>query len=158
MSCLTIATNLTTDSITHLVGFALKLRNLGLPDHGLIRELSPALAGSLYTGEGHSRIYEDPSVYALAVSHTLETTKLPNIQDIPLIVKEHEGAVTSTNSNPYFLPWAMRGLLEEEVVRREMREEVESLLGLFENWRPTSKGLKDVRFRLEAVRTQKSKL
>ena len=52
------------DFITHLVAFALKLRNLGVPDHGLIRELSSPLAGSLYGGEGHSRIYEDPAVYA----------------------------------------------------------------------------------------------
>ena len=50
-------------SLTHLVGFALKLRNLGISDHGLIRELSSSLAGSLYSGEGHSRIYDEESVY-----------------------------------------------------------------------------------------------
>ena len=50
-------------SLSHLVGFALKLRNLGIPDHGLIRELSIPLAGSLYGGEGHSRLYEDDAVY-----------------------------------------------------------------------------------------------
>lgn len=50
-------------SLSHLVGFALKLRNLGVPDHGLIRELSAPLAGSLYTGEGHSRLYDDGRVY-----------------------------------------------------------------------------------------------
>lgn len=51
------------DFIAHLVGFALKLRNLGISDQGLIRELSVALAGSLYSGEGHSRLYDDESVY-----------------------------------------------------------------------------------------------
>ena len=50
-------------SLSHLVGFALKLRNLGLPDHGLIRELSSPLAGSLYSGDGHSRLYDDEAVY-----------------------------------------------------------------------------------------------
>jgi hypothetical protein len=50
-------------SIAHLVGFALKLRNLGVTDHGLIRELSQPLAGSLYSGEGHSRLYDDEQVY-----------------------------------------------------------------------------------------------
>ncbi|OCL11052.1 hypothetical protein AOQ84DRAFT_361871 [Glonium stellatum] len=179
------------DFITHLVGFALKLRNLGLPDHGLIRELSPALAGSLYSGEGHSRIYEDPKVYNLAVSHALETTSLPiptasnrpvasasigtsksdglaqsksdglaqsKIIDragnaYALKVKEY-GSVGSGNQNPYFLPWAMRGLLEEDFVKRELGQEVEELLGLFETWRPVGKGLKDVRFRLEAVKSK----
>jgi hypothetical protein len=48
------------------VGLALKLRNLGFPDHGLIRELSSPLAGSIYTGGGHSRIYDDEAVYEYA--------------------------------------------------------------------------------------------
>ena len=41
--------------LTHLVVFALKLRNLGISDHSLLRELSAPLAGSLVGGEGHSR-------------------------------------------------------------------------------------------------------
>jgi len=51
------------DFIAHLIGFACKLRNLGISDHGLIRELSIPLAGSLYSGEGHSRLYDDAQVY-----------------------------------------------------------------------------------------------
>jgi hypothetical protein len=64
--CLIFATLLTSFplySLSHLVGFVLKLRNLGISDHGLIRELSSPLAGSLYTGEGHSRLYDDEAVY-----------------------------------------------------------------------------------------------
>ena len=60
-------------SITHLVGFALKLRNLGISDHGLIRELSSPLAGSLYTGEGHSRIYNEGAVYEYVWTPSLST-------------------------------------------------------------------------------------
>ena len=170
------------DFLSHLVGFALKLRNLGLPDHGLIRELSPALAGSLYAGEGHSRVYEDPRVYELAVRHALETTSLPILPqasqhkrpssaasfkgiNIPIVgakvdpadkyalrVKDYEA--TGAGNNPYFLPWAMRGLLEEEFVKKELGREVEELLGMFEDWKPTTKGLKDVKFRLEAVKSR----
>lgn len=51
------------DFIAYLVGFALKLRNLGVSDHGLVRELSIPLAGNLYGGEGHSRLYEDGQVF-----------------------------------------------------------------------------------------------
>lgn len=169
------------DFLTHLVGFTLKLRNLGLPDHGLIRELSPALAGSLYAGEGHSRVYEDPAVYNLAVKHALETTSLPIVTsqqrpstsgsfhgiNIPMIgekadtkdlyklrVKEYESSASSTNPNPFFLPWAMRGLLEEDFVKKELGKEVEELLGMFEAWKPTGKQLKDVKFRLEGVRSK----
>ncbi|KAF1972547.1 hypothetical protein BU23DRAFT_580903 [Bimuria novae-zelandiae CBS 107.79] len=166
--------------LTHLVGFALKLRNLGLPDHGLIRELSPHLAGSIYGGEGHSRVYEDPRVYALAIQHTLETTSLPvpaqnaaakvnsfagiNIP-VPgakfdaknvyrLHVREYKSASSQPGENPYFLPWAMRGLLEEDVVKRELGREVDGLLAMFEEWKPTDKRLKDVKFRLEGVRSK----
>lgn len=57
-------------------------------------------------------------------------------------------------SNPYFLPWAMRGLLEEDFVRKELSSEVEELLALFESWKPLTKPLKDIRFRLEAVRSK----
>jgi hypothetical protein len=41
----------------------MKLRNLGVSDHGLIRELSVPLAGSLYSGEGHSRLYDEGKLY-----------------------------------------------------------------------------------------------
>lgn len=155
-----------------------------MPDHGLIRELSPALAGSLYGGEGHSRVYEDPRVYSLAVSHALETTSLaiapsqrPNSSgsfagiQIPVVgetaaqgkakedvlnlrVKDYAAPATAASQNPYFLPWAMRGLLEEDFVKKELGEEVEDLLAMFEDWKPTAKQLKEVKFRLEAVRSK----
>ncbi|KAH0536641.1 hypothetical protein FGG08_006509 [Glutinoglossum americanum] len=136
------------DFITHLVGFALKLRNLGISDHGLIRELSAPLAGSLYTGEGHSRIYDDELVYDLAVEHALETS---SVGDVPLQVSKYEAP---TNSNPFILPWSMRGLLEEEYVKTELDNETAQLLEQFDNWKPTSKVLKDVKFRLEAVKSK----
>lgn len=133
--------------LSHLVGFVLKLRNLGVQDHGLIRELSSPLAGSLYTGEGHSRIYEDESVYDMAVSFALETTALLGVD----VVRRN---VQSTGGNPYILPFALRGILEEDLVRSELREEVNQLLQQFDDWRPATKALKDVKFRLEGVRSK----
>lgn len=136
------------DFLTHLVGFALKLRNLGISDHGLIRELSTPLAGSLYGGEGHSRIYDDEAVYYLAVEYTLETTSLGNI---PMHSHRENQA---TPQNPYILPFAMRGLLEEDYVRTELYGEITELIKQFDDWKPTSKVLKDVKFRLEGVRSK----
>lgn len=136
------------DFLTHLVGFALKLRNLGISDHGLIRELSSPLAGSLYSGEGHSRIYDDDSVYNLAVEFALMTASLG---DIPL--RTHR-EVTASGQNPYILPFAMRGLLEEDYVRTELYHETAELLHQFDDWKPSSKVLKDVKFRLEGVRSK----
>ncbi|KAF2084615.1 hypothetical protein K490DRAFT_48793 [Saccharata proteae CBS 121410] len=136
--------------VTHLISLVLRLRNLGLPDHGLIRELSPALAGSMM-GEGHSRIYDDPNVYLLAVQHALETTSLHPRVNPRLQVGDATG---SNGANAFFLPWAMRGLLEEEFVRRELQDEVEGLLREFEEWRPQTKKLLDIKNRLEPVRSK----
>ncbi|KAJ5713292.1 uncharacterized protein N7483_010473 [Penicillium malachiteum] len=134
--------------VSHLVGFALKLRNLGIPDHGLIRELSTPLAGSLYTGDGHSRLYDDEAVYYMAIQFALETSIVP---EASLEIKRSSPSVPS---NPFILPFAMRGLLEEEHVRREMNEETMELLRQFDDWKPSSKVLKDVKFRLEGIRSK----
>jgi hypothetical protein len=137
------------DFLTHLVGFALKLRNLGISDHGLIRELSTPLAGSLYSGEGHSRIYEDPAVYDLAVEYSLETTSLADAS-----FQSHRPTTSATSANPYILPFAMRGVLEEDYVRTQLHDEVTKLLQQFDDWKPVTKVLKDVKFRLEGVRSK----
>lgn len=71
-----------------------------------------------------------------------------------LRVKDYEAPVTAATQNPYYLPWAMRGLLEEDLVRKELGDEVEELLGMFEEWKPLAKQLKEVKFRLEAVRSK----
>jgi hypothetical protein len=182
-----------------LVVFAVKLRNLGVSDHGLIRQLSGPLAGSIVGGEGHSRIYDEPDVYRLATDFALRSTDItpstvqtppqtpsttkqnrlststlptaPALADhlrrssltaslspqplergLAPIVAEYEPPPTSANANPFVLPWAVRGMLEEEMVKREMKGEVEELVSEFEAWKPTSKVLRDVRWRLEGVR------
>ncbi|RMZ84844.1 hypothetical protein DV737_g1003, partial [Chaetothyriales sp. CBS 132003] len=137
--------------LSHLVGFVLKLRNLGAQDHGLIRELSSPLAGSLVTGEGHSRLYEDDAVYDLAVAFALETTALPGI---PLMYRRSLATAPLSSGNPYVLPFAMRGILEEEFAKDKLRHEADDLLKQFDEWRPTTKVLKDVKFRLEGIRSK----
>lgn len=188
--------------LTHLVIFALKLRNLGVSDHGLLRELSAPVAGSLVGGEGHSRIYDDLAVYRLAVDFVLQSTDVDpatfkfrtasahdkgmahetaikrrssmsgfpvstaaansirrgsmsaagNLPGVGAVIAPYQPLVSGANSNPFFLPWAVRGMLEEEMVKQEMRDEVTELVSEFEDWKPTIKGLKDVKWRLEAVR------
>lgn len=85
---------------------------------------------------------------SLAVEYTLETT---SIGDVPLNIKKYE---IPTNANPYVLPWIMRGLLEEDFVKTELDTEVTELLKQFDDWKPSTKVLKDVKYRLEAVRSK----
>lgn len=136
------------DFIAHLVGFALKLRNLGVTDHGLIRELSAPLAGSLYTGGGHSSLYDETRIYDLAVTFALETSSVGNV---PLQIQKYS---VPAQNNPFQLPWSMRGLLEEDVVKTELDKETQDLLQKFDDWKPVTKGLKDVKYRLEAVKSK----
>lgn len=97
-------------------------------------------------------------IYSLAVRHALETIPPPSDAaakgGIEVKWSQYQGPTNPKDANPFFLPWAMRGVLEEEVVRRSMGEEVEGLLRMFEEWKPLSKGLRDIRFRLEAVRSK----
>jgi len=60
----------------------------------------------------------------------------------------------ANTQNPYILPFAMRGLLEEDYVRTELQNETTELLKQFDDWKPASKVLKDVKFRLEGVRSK----
>jgi hypothetical protein len=48
----------------------------------------------------------------------------------------------------------MRGLLEEDFVKTELDREVSDLLKQFDDWKPATKVLKDVKYRLEAVRSK----
>ncbi len=130
--------------LTHLVVFVLRLRNLGVSDHGLLRELSGPLAGSLVGGEGHSRIYDDPAVYDLATQFALETTDASSnasgafsgqsAKGIAPKIGTFQPPPTSTSVNPFYLPWAVRGVLEEDLVRKDpkLREEVEVLVKEFD--------------------------
>ncbi|KAI9816839.1 MAG: hypothetical protein M1827_001484 [Pycnora praestabilis] len=114
-----------------------------------------SLESSTFSNISHPYIYRavfvDGRVHApdfLAVEHALEST---SVGEIPLEVHKYE---VSTNANPYILPWAMRGLIEEEYVRTELEKETTELLEQFDNWKPASKVLRDVKFRLEAVKSK----
>jgi hypothetical protein len=85
---------------------------------------------------------------SLAIEYALETT---SVGDVPLQIQKYE---IPTNANPYLLPWIMRGLLEEEFVKTELDTEVTELLKQFDEWKPATKVLKDVKYRLEAVRSK----
>ncbi|KAI8328068.1 hypothetical protein BD560DRAFT_342521 [Blakeslea trispora] len=145
------------DFLINLVVFGLKLRNAGLSDHDLIIHLSEVLAGNLYALEGgHSTIYEELEVYMTAIRYTFETA--PFGDHIPSHYSPtREPSVTSFQAkqplNPYFLPWALRGIFTDPKILAHYSAELEHLLSLFRQWNPTSTRLKDLRFRLEPLLT-----
>lgn len=106
--------------------------------------MSKLLLWSPYTSFFPNRTDE----ISMAIQHSLETTSIPFT---PLQVQSY---TVPTNSNPYILPWSMRGLLEEEFVKTQLNTEAVQLLEQFDAWKPTTKVLKDVKFRLEAIRSK----
>ena len=45
-------------------------------------------------------------------------------------------------------------MLEEEMVRNELASETLELIRKFDEWKPTTKVLRDVKYRLEGVRSK----
>ncbi|CAG8786800.1 17642_t:CDS:2, partial [Dentiscutata erythropus] len=135
------------DFLINLIIFAVKLRNAGILDHGLITQLSEVIIGSLY-GEGHSTLYNEIDVYTLAVQYLFE---VPSLRTSEAKINKFQA---QPKSNPYFLPWSVRGILEDKNVTRNpfLVNEVTRLKKLYEDWDPPSKVLKELKFRLEPFR------
>ncbi|ODQ56318.1 hypothetical protein SAICODRAFT_87028 [Saitoella complicata NRRL Y-17804] len=136
--------------LARLIGFAMRMRNAGGKDHSLIMEISSALAGSLLGGKGHSRLYHEEAVYDLALRYTLETTTAAPVA--PKVTPFH---AEKRKENPFALPFAMRGIIDDPMVSREasFSEEVDKLRGEFEAWKPSTKPLKDLKYRLEPIQS-----
>ncbi|KAL1917438.1 uncharacterized protein VTP21DRAFT_3831 [Calcarisporiella thermophila] len=140
------------DFLTELIVFALRLRNRGLHDHGLLVHLSEVLAGSLYSDQSHSTIYEEIGVYTLAIQYLLEAPKITCPASAPVL----NDFKARSRSNPFYLPWAMRGVMDDAniLADEELRIELEKLRELFERWEPLSAKLKEIKFRLEPLRAR----
>ncbi|RKP06722.1 hypothetical protein THASP1DRAFT_18086 [Thamnocephalis sphaerospora] len=149
----------TGDFLTSLITFALRLRNHGVHDHGLLVYLSEAIAGSLYSGTpGHSTVYEDLGVYLLATRWLFEAH--PHMPRGTSGRHPAEPVLTPFQAderlNPYYLPWIMRGLLEDRRLRRNdtLMHEIEMLRQQFDQWDPVSRPMKELKFRLEPLRAR----
>lgn len=173
----------TPDFIKLLVSLCCQLQNIGYFDNNVIKELSTVLAGPL-TGNGHSKIYNDGKVYDLGVKFALDTSDIIVPFDAPseevenglkfpatneVYVKEYN--ISKIGTNPFILPWCLRGLLfnveknwpmkTTQIMisngqrRKTGSEEIQDLYELFDRWRPDTKVLKDLKFRLNGLRASK---
>ena len=57
--------------------------------------------------------------------------------------------------NPYFLPWIMAKLTEDSSIRSDpvLTSELESIIQRFKTWDPKEKSLRDLKYRLEVLRS-----
>ncbi|KAI8085179.1 uncharacterized protein BX664DRAFT_266778 [Halteromyces radiatus] len=154
------------DFLINLIVFALRLRNAGLSDHGLLLHISDVLAGNLYAWEGgHSTIYEETSVYKLAPHYLFDTSPLggllPNHQEnhtttrtSTMVEAKSELFHTKVRLNPYYLTWAMRGIFDDVRVIQVFGDQLDRLRILFDQWHPTSSKLREIKFRLEPIKAR----
>ncbi|KAG5358090.1 hypothetical protein CJU89_4588 [Yarrowia sp. B02] len=136
--------------ISDLVSLALLLRNIGSTDHNVIKEVSGAVAGAM-TGGGHSKIYNEASVYDLGFQYLMETT-LPSNPVAMTVFEDFE--IPKKNPNPYNLPYCMRSMQYETLARPPLRPLLENLNQEFDKWKPESKPLRDLKYRLSPIQNQ----
>ena len=62
--------------------------------------------------------------------------------------------VAQQKHNPYYLPWAMRGILEDKGVleSRHFAYEILKLRKQYDEWEPASKAMKEVKLQLEPLK------
>ena len=150
------------DFLINLILFALRLRNAGLSDHGLLTHLSEVLAGDLYSWEGgHSTVYEELGVFTIAVQYMFESRDNENTNAKKNIKKDDDTVLldpfeAKLRLNPFYLPWAMRGICDDAKVLGDaiFSRELEKLRTLFERWKPSSAKLREVKFRLEPLKAR----
>ncbi|KAI8061751.1 hypothetical protein BC940DRAFT_244920 [Gongronella butleri] len=149
------------DFLINLIIFALRLRNAGLSDHGLLVHISDVLAGNLYAWEGgHSTIYEEPDVYGMAPKYLFDTEPVGplvrTLQEDTTFSKDPklEAFMARVRWNPYYLTWAMRGIFDDTRINDLFGPELDRLKLLFEQWNPSSTKLRELKFRLEPIKAR----
>lgn len=140
--------------VARIVKLSCILQNLGHNDHGVIKEMSHALAGPI-TGGGHSKIYNDLQVYKTALDFTLKTGPLKAASRQQVRLRPFDIKRLGAAANPYNLPWCARGLFFEAThTLPQGRAEVDAVFSEFEHWSPKSKALEDVKYRLNGIRAK----
>lgn len=139
------------DFLIMLIALCVLIRNSGFHDHNLLTLLSASVAGSLYTGMGHTNLYNEPAVYDIATRYMFETYSphTSGATNVPLVGIPY----TSQRWNSYELPWSLRGLLEDRVISHFFMKDIRALVKDYASWNPTNKRLKELHRRLAPMAT-----
>jgi hypothetical protein len=101
-------------------------------------------------------VYDEKQVYKYAVRYLLETsgplTPISAEAISPESLFDYEAFDPRAPANPYFLPWALRGILEDRQIRTLFADELDQLRKQFEDWNPKTKPLQQVKMALEPLR------
>lgn len=178
--------------VQKLVSLCCHMQNLGYFDNNVLKELSSSLAGTM-TGGGHSKLYNDGKVYDLGIRFVLDTDDIivPSTKQLKLVSPDKETLVNNPTSseimdipvtnqvyikeyniskigtNPFILPWCLRGLLfsieknwpnQQKSIEKVLPngyDEINELYESFESWKPETKIQKELKFKLNGIRASK---
>jgi hypothetical protein len=68
-----------------------------------------------------------------------------------------ESFIAKQQLNPFYLPWAMHGICSDPLILQDevLKKDLTRLLSLFDQWNPTSARLRELKFRLDPLKTIK---
>lgn len=138
--------------LVKLMECALRVVNMGYSDCDMISELSQYSSGSLTNG-GHSKIYNDSQVYLLGIRNALETQDLFLGYKAVLKIHDKEFNAKNINKNPYYLPWCLRGFMDEMLSIKNIDSVAlrDDLLKSCNDWNPQSKTHKKLKACVEVI-------
>ncbi|KAI9265813.1 hypothetical protein EDC94DRAFT_516513 [Helicostylum pulchrum] len=81
----------------------------------------------------------------------------PSIVTVKEIEAKMEPFQAKQQQNPFYLPWAMHSICSDPLVLADqvLKDDLSKLLTLFEQWNPTSARLRELKFRLDPIKTIK---
>ncbi|CAK9441602.1 uncharacterized protein LODBEIA_P54700 [Lodderomyces beijingensis] len=150
------------------------MKNLGqTSDYNIIKELGDKLDVAAKNRLSRMMIYEEEEVYFEALNFALGSTSLNHKRDLkivyPRILTKPSSSSSSTSATASsadslspaelqlnfqnVLPWTMRGLLQDLVQYQhiDVYARLRELIRQFDEWKPTSKPHRDVKYCLDAL-------
>lgn len=142
--------------VADLLQLGLKIKNvspgLGEPEtHMILAQVSDFISGSIYRDAAHSAAYRHVGSFRTALEwmHRGRSTR-----GVPLKVVDHiRNRPLQPVVNPYYLPWLLRGWLRnrELIEHPLLKDDFAQLTERYTQWKPTSKLMKEVKFKLEPL-------
>lgn len=131
--------------IVKLISTILTMENVGYGDHNLLWLLQETTQGGGPLSGSHGKIYSDDTIYEVGVRFALETTTVRHNRDTKEAVVNV--ALNDAERNMYHLPWCVRGLLNDLVQIKHIRNMtlLDALQKQYVSWEPSTRHWRTVK-------------
>jgi hypothetical protein len=130
-----------------LVIFAIMVLNSGYHDKHMLALIGESIIGNLISGNAHSTIYDEPSVYFTAVELFMNLS--PSKKELKSISIPD---FVHTKARNYYIPWVLNSLFRKH--KREFNQVISDIQSAFDEWTPTIKPFKDLKYKLDPIKSK----